>query len=141
MGVLCRNSKCSKGSLIFTMNNESVMREFAKSDESLLEKYDASRKMYQKLMDKSLEQRFQQWINRQCGKEIVMYEDCVSDKWPWQLKQCKATLDNITKCRLQYNTKEQRADFLEKERSLLQQMDDDGETLFDHELYTPKFVK
>lgn len=123
------------------MNNESVMRDFAKSDDSLLAKYDESRKMYTKLMDKSLENRFQQWINRQCSKEILMYEDCVSDKWPWQLKQCKTVLDNITKCRLQYNTKNERANFLRKERELLKQMDEEGETLFDHELYTPSFVK
>ena len=123
------------------MNNESVMREFAKSDDSLLTKYDESRRMYQKLMDKSLEQRFQQWINRQCGKEISMYEDCVSDKWPWQLKICKKTLDAITKCRLQYNTKEERAAFLQRERNLLREMDEKGETLFDHELWTPHFKK
>ena len=116
------------------MNNESVMREFAKSDDKLLEKYDNSRKMYKKLMDKSLEQRFQQWINRQCGLQISMYEDCVSDKWPWQLKQCKKTLDSITKCRLKYNTKNQRQLFLDNERKLLQEMDEDGESLFDHEL-------
>ena len=117
------------------------MREFAKSDDSLLTKYDESRRMYQKLMDKSLEQRFQQWINRQCGKEILMYEDCVSDKWPWQLKTCKKTLDAITKCRLQYNTKDQRATFLQRERDLLREMDEKGETLFDHELWTPHFKK
>eukprot|EP00483_Globobulimina_turgida_P011158 UN11179 len=123
------------------MNNESVMREFAKSDDSLLQKYDESRKMYQKLMDKSLEQRFQQWINRQCGKEILTYEDCVADKWPWQLKNCKKTLDAITKCRLAYNTKQRRETFLASERALLQEMDEQGETLFDHELWTPAFMK
>ena len=123
------------------MNNESVMRDFAKSDDSLLQKYDESRKMYQKLMDKSLEQRFQQWINRQCGSEISQYEDCVSDKWPWQLKVCRNTLDAITRCRMKYNTKDQRKGFLEKERKLLKEMDDKGETLFDHELWTPSFMK
>ena len=123
------------------MNNQSVMRDFAKSDEKLLDKYDKSRQMYQKLMDKSLEQRFQQWINRQCSSQILMYEDCVSDKWPWQLKQCQKTLDDITKCRLQFNTKAQRAEFLEKERSLLKEMDEKGETLFDNELWTPHYVK
>eukprot|EP01084_Bolivina_argentea_P244891 410156_1 len=97
--------------------------------------------MYQKLMDKSLEQRFQQWINRQCGNEIATYEDCVANKWPWQLKQCKKTLDAITKCRLKFNTKQQRGGFLANERSMLQEMDDQGETLFDHELWTPKYVK
>ena len=121
------------------MNNESVMREFAKSDDSLLAKYDESRKMYQKMMDKSLEQRFQQWINRQCGTEIKEYEECVSDKWPWQMKQCKNTLDNINKCRLGYNTKHQREIFLQKERALLKEMDEKGETLFDYELWAPKY--
>ena len=121
------------------MNNDSVMREFAKSDDSLLEKYDKSRKMYQKLMDKSIEQRFQQWINRQCSEHILMYEDCVSDKWPWQLHKCKKTLNAITKCRLKYNTKQQRQSFLETERKLLKEMDEKGETLFDHELYAQNY--
>ena len=83
------------------MNNHALMRDYdPEKDGTLLEKYDRSRQLYTKLMDRSLEMRFQQWINRQCADQIFDYEECVKDKWPWQLKICQRTLDAITKCRL-----------------------------------------
>eukprot|EP00485_Elphidium_margaritaceum_P005549 CAMPEP_0202705118 /NCGR_PEP_ID=MMETSP1385-20130828/17711_1 /ASSEMBLY_ACC=CAM_ASM_000861 /TAXON_ID=933848 /ORGANISM="Elphidium margaritaceum" /LENGTH=124 /DNA_ID=CAMNT_0049363281 /DNA_START=15 /DNA_END=389 /DNA_ORIENTATION=- len=123
------------------MNNEAVLRDFAKGDDTLLDRYDRSRAMYEKLMDKSLEMRFQQWVNRQCSAQILKYEDCVADKWPWQLHICRDVLNSITKCRLNFNTRQQREEFLQKERELLQEMDDKGETLFDHELWTHNYGK
>ena len=93
--------------------------------------------MIEKIMDRPLEHRFQQWVNRQCADHIKSYERCVSDKWPWQLYQCQDTLDAITKCRLSFNTKREREVFLERERTLLSQMDDNQELTFDHDLYVP----
>ena len=83
------------------MNNDTLLRDYDPETEgTMLERYDKSRKLYTQLMKRSLEQRFQQWLNRKCSDQIKMYEHCVSDKWPWQLSNCEVHLDKITKCRL-----------------------------------------
>jgi len=110
------------------------MRDFDPEEESLLERYDRSRLMYRTLMNRSLEHRFQRWVNKNCTDVIHAYEECVGNKWPWELYICQETLDAITKCRLDHNTQEGRQKFLERERELLAEMDKQGETLFDHDL-------
>ena len=83
------------------MNNHGLMRDHdPEVHGTLLERYDRSRVLFTKLMDRSLEMRFQQYMNSQCMDEIQAYEKCVAYKWPWQIKQCQGTLDAITKCRL-----------------------------------------
>ncbi|ETO11998.1 hypothetical protein RFI_25375 [Reticulomyxa filosa] len=123
------------------MNNHRVMQEYDPSKETLLEKYDRSFEVYSKLMQRSLEQRFQGWVNRKCESKILKYQECVKFKWPWQMKQCDSTLDDVSKCRLSYNTAEKRSKFFERERELLKNMDEQGEYLFDFELTVNEDMK
>ena len=63
-------------------------------------RYDRHRVILEPVLVKTLEDRFQHFVNRQCKKFIDIYEECIRRQYPWTLNHCRNEIDDVVRCRI-----------------------------------------